>query len=190
MTAPRGPLGRRRVRRPASRGKPRRLPIALWLTIVWLALWRDTSLATAGAGLLVAGVLLSAFPPRREALPAVVRPLAAIRLASYFAWKLLEATAVVAWEVLTPRNRIVEGVVAVPLAGVSDTVTTVVANAISLTPGTLTLEVHRRPTVLYVHILHLQDIERTRRDIQKLERLAIQAFSPDPHALDAAEEGA
>ena len=32
---------------------------------------------------------------------------------------------------------------------------TLIANAVSLTPGTLTLEVRREPPTLYVHVLHL-----------------------------------
>lgn len=151
----------------------------MWLVIVWVALWRDVTVATAASGLVLAVVLLWAFPPRTEAVPTAARPWALLRFSAYFAWKLVEATAVVAWEVLTPQNRIHEGVVAIPLQGVSETVTTVVANAISLTPGTLTLEVRQNPTVLYVHILHLHAIERTRADIERLEHLAIEAFSRD-----------
>lgn len=157
----------------------------LWLVAVWLALWEDVSVATAGAGLVVAVVLLWAFPPRAEALPAVVRPWAAIRFAAYFAYKLAEATAVVAWEVVTPRNQIVEAIVEVEIRGVSDTVTALVANAISLTPGTLTLEVKQGPTRLYVHILHLHNLEETKAEIQRLEHLAIEAFARTPADLPA-----
>lgn len=90
--------------------------------------------------------------------------------------ELLEASVIFAWEVVTPRNRINQGIVAIALRGVSDVMTTLVANAISLTPGTLTLEVHRDPTVLYVHVLHVHDIERMRREVLHLAALAVRAF--------------
>ena len=54
-----------------------------------------------------------------------------------------------------------------------------VANAISLTPGTLTIEVATDPNVLYVHVLHLHDIDAVRRDVTRLERSVLRAFGTD-----------
>jgi len=44
-------------------------------------------------------------------------------------------------DVLRPRLRIAEGIVAVPLVSRSPIIATFVANAITLTPGTLTVEI-------------------------------------------------
>ena len=159
-----------RVRRSA-----RVLTIA-WLTVVWVALWEDLSAANLLAGLALSSALVALFPLSPPGVAGALSPVAAVRFALYFAWKLVEASLVVAWEVVTPHNRINQGIVAVPIQGVSDTLTTLVANAISLTPGTLTIEIRRRPTILYVHVLHLQDIEAVRREVQYLEVLAIRAF--------------
>ena len=52
------------------------------------------------------------------------------------------------------------GVIAVPLPGCSDGLLTLVTNIIALTPGTMPLQVTQDPTVLYVHVLHLGDVER------------------------------
>ncbi len=157
-----------------------------WLVTAWVALWEDVSAANLLAGLTVGSLLLLVFPMRPRGVPGAFRPGAAVRFGGYFAWKLVEASAIVTWEVLTPTNRINEGIVAIPIRGVSDTLTTLVANAISLTPGTLTLEVRQDPTVLYVHVLHLDDIEAVRRDVQHLEVLAIRAFGSTA-AVAAAE---
>ncbi len=163
-----------------------RLRMTVWLLLVWVALWEDVSPANVTSGLLVASLLVTAFPLTGRGVRGGFRPAAATRFLVYFGWKLVEASAVVSWEVVTPRNRINEGIVAVPIRGVSDTLTTLVANAISLTPGTLTLEIRRRPTILYVHVLHLQDIETVRREVERLELLAIRAFG-SPHAISVAE---
>ena len=173
-------MRRRRHRRPP------RLRMAAWLVVVWVALWEDLSAANVLSGLLLGSMLLVLFPMRPRGVPGAFRPAAAIRFAGYFTWKLVEASAVVTWEVLTPTNRINEGIVAIPIRGVSDTLTTLVANAISLTPGTLTLEIDQEPTVLYVHVLHLDDIEEVRRGVQHLEVLAIRAFG-SARAVAAAE---
>jgi len=169
-----------RVRRSA------RLLMIAWLTVVWVALWEDLSAANLLAGLALATALVALFPLSPPGVAGTLSPLAAVRFVVYFAWKLVEASLVVAWEVVTPHNRINQGIVAVPIHGVSDTLTTLVANAISLTPGTLTIEIRRRPTILYVHVLHLQDIEAVRREVQYLEVLAIRAFG-SARAVDLAE---
>ncbi len=157
-----------------------------WLVTAWVALWEELSAANLLAGLTLGVLLLLVFPMRPRGVPGAFRLGATVRFAGYFAWKLVEASAVVTWEVLTPTNRINEGIVAIPIRGVSETLTTLVANAISLTPGTLTLEVRQDPTVLYVHVLHLDDIEAVRRDVQHLEVLAIRAFGSTA-AVAAAE---
>jgi multicomponent Na+:H+ antiporter subunit E len=157
----------------------RTVPLAVWLVLVWVALWGELTVANVLGGAAVALALIAAFPTAgpRSGLP--VRLLPALRFAGYFVVKLVEANVVVAWEVVTPRNRINEGIVQVPLRQASDALTTLVANAVTLTPGTLTLEVERAPggiCVLSVHVLHLHSVEAVRRDILTLEYLAVQAF--------------
>ncbi|MDP8987321.1 MAG: Na+/H+ antiporter subunit E [Actinomycetota bacterium] len=166
------------------------LSLLVWLVAVWVALWEEVSPANVLSGLVVAVAVLTLFPPGARRRSGRVRPVPALRFLAYFAWKLVEASAIVAWEVVTPRNRINEGIVAIPIRGVSDVVITVVANAISLTPGTLTLEARRSPAVLYVHVLHLHDVEAVRRETRHLEALAIRAFGPAEMvaALDAEGE--
>ena len=154
-----------------------RLLLGLWLVAVWIMLWEGLTIANALTGTVLAAALILAFPPRGSGrIP--VRPLAALRLLGHFVVKLVEANAVVAWEVLTPRNRINEAIVAVPIDDQRDGIIALVANAVSLIPGTLTLEVRREPTVLYVHVLHLRSVEAARDEVQTLHRLALAAFPP------------
>ena len=155
-----------------------RVVLVGWLTIVWVALWGDLAVGTAVAGVLAGIALVARFPPTRP-LRFVVRPFAVMRFLVVFAWQLVVASAVVAWEVITPRNRINEGIVEIPVRGASELVTAVVANAISLTPGTLTIEIDRPRGRLYVHVLHLHDVEQVRADIRALEALVIRAFGSE-----------
>ncbi len=154
----------------------RRAIFVLWLTLVWVLLWEDYSPAATLTGLVVSATLLALFPgpaPRRFG---GVRPVKLMRFAAYFTYKLLEANLIVARKVVTSPIRVNEGVIAVPVRESSDAVVTLIANAISLTPGTLTLEVRRNPTVLYVHVLDLKSVEEARAEILRLERLALEAF--------------
>lgn len=152
---------------------------AAWLIAVWLALWGEVTAGNLLAGTAVACAVLLLFPPRKADRRGRLRPLAALRFFGFFAWRLLQSSLVVAWEIVTPRNRINEGVVAVPIRHFSEALTTVLANSISLTPGTLTIEVVPEPTVLYVHVLHLRNVEEVRQDVQKLELLVVKAFGSE-----------
>ena len=158
-----------------------RLLVLAWLVVVWMALWEDAEIGTVLGGLAVGGVLLAVFPfplPARATMRP--RPLAAVRFLLWFVWKLVEANAIVAWEVVTPSlARVREGIVAVPLAPSPDAVVTLVANLVSLTPGTLTIEVDRDPTVLYVHVLHLHDVEEARADVVRLHHRVLHALGLD-----------
>lgn len=157
----------------------RRLVLVLWLVMGWVLLWEGLSVANVVGGAAVAVALVLAFPPRNRAGRWRVRPVATARLMAHFVVKLLQANAVVAWEVLTPSNHSVnEGIVRVPLDTESPGIVTLVANAVSLTPGTLTVDVEESPPVLYVHVLHLTSPEQARDEVRRFEQLAVAAFSP------------
>lgn len=162
----------------------KRLVTVSWLTVLWLVLWRDLSLANAASGIVISSVVAAVLKvpwAGGEEGQVRVRPLGVVTFLGYFAWKLLEANVVLAREIVTPRNHIQTGIIAVPLAGSSAQVVTVVANAVSLTPGTVTLEVRESGgvRVLYVHVLHLHDVERAREDVRTLSRLARRALQRD-----------
>lgn len=160
---------------------PRALWPLGWSAGVWVALWGNFSAANLIAGLAVGVVALLTVPsrpPTRERGRMTVRPVATLRFLLFFLWALVHASAIVAWEVITPANRIHEGIVALPLRTQSYGVATLIANAISLTPGTLTIEVSRSPLVLYVHVLHLRQVDQVRRELRRLETLALRAFDP------------
>ncbi|WP_436794859.1 Na+/H+ antiporter subunit E [Actinospongicola halichondriae] len=149
------------------------------LTLLWIVLWRDASIANVLSGLVVAVVV--SLIPARPASHHKIRPLALARFVVYFAGKLLEANVVLAREVVTPQNSIHTGIIAVPLPGYDDFVLSVVANAVSLTPGTLTLEVTKTPDpVVFVHVLHLRDLDDARREVLAMAERAAAAFPTSP----------
>lgn len=147
----------------------------LLLVVIWTALWSNLSAANVLSGLLVAGVIVAVFDTWHAGTIAL-RPLRAAAFAGFFLYKLVQSSLVVARTVVTPHHRIRTGIVAVPLRDCSDAVATLIADAISLTPGTLTLEVRREPLTLFVHILDVRHVERVQADIRTLEVLAVSAF--------------
>ena len=168
---------------PAPRGSHdalRHVVVILWSTVAWVFLWGDLTFANVlwGAVLGALTVVILPIQHRQHRLP--VRPVAALRFLGVFAWELVKANAVVAWEIVTPGSRINQGIVAIPLRTHSPGLMTLIGNAVSLTPGTLTLETRLDPPTLYVHVLHLRDVEDVRADVHRFERLAMAAFGQDP----------
>jgi multicomponent Na+:H+ antiporter subunit E len=95
----------------------------------------------------------------------------AVGFAGFFLWELVLSNLRVAWDVLTPRSYRRPGVVAVPLDATTDVEITLLANLVTLTPGTLSLDVSPDRRVLYVHGMFVDDPETMRRDIkQSFER--------------------
>jgi multicomponent Na+:H+ antiporter subunit E len=170
-----------------------------WLTVVWVALWGDISFANILSGIAVATVVLVTFPLERDPRPGTFRPVAALRYVAFFAWQLVTANAQVAWEVLTPRNRENEGIICMPVVpSASQTLLTLIVNTIGLTPGTMVIDLTEHPRYLYVHVLHLDDVDDARANLMRFQDLAVRAFgSADaiaeldqlPHHPTAGSEG-
>ena len=166
-----------------------RLALIVWLVVLWQLLWRDVSAANIAGGVAVA-VLVTVVRPSGAPLAAghTLRPVRLLAFLGYFAWLLVGSNLVVAREIVTRRDHIRSGIVAVPLGDTSELVTTVLADAITLTPGTLSVEVRRDPPRLYVHVLHVREVEGVRRDVLRLQRLVLRALGPT-EALGGSEAG-
>jgi len=89
-----------------------------------------------------------------------------VELLAIFVWEMLLANLRVAWDVVTPTHLMRPGVIAVPLDARDDVEILVLANMVSLTPGTLSLDVSDDRTVLYIHAMYLHDRERIVRGIK------------------------
>jgi multicomponent Na+:H+ antiporter subunit E len=147
------------------------------LVALWVLLWGDISVANVVAGALVAGALLALYPMRRQGRRGrTVRPVALVHLVGHVLVRFVVSNAVVAREIVTPGSRIRTGIVACPLRSGSSGITSFVANVLALSPGTMPVDVVADPPTLYVHVLHLRDPERTRREVATLESLAVGAF--------------
>ena len=148
----------------------------LVLVGVWVLLWRDPSFGVWVGGLMVA-VAIEAV---RRTLdnPLQLRFGGLLRFSAHYVWMVLLSNFRVAWEVVTPNNdQIKEAIVAVPLRTDSVPAALLVANAISYTPGSLTIDLAEGPLVLFVHVLHFESIEAVQADVARLEDLVVAAVA-------------
>lgn len=161
-----------------------RIIAILLLTGVWTALFATTDVRAIGFGVLVSAAIVwftgkldraSAGLLHRTVIP---RPTGLVLLAIAFLLELVKSAVSVAIEAWRPRLAIEPGIIHVPLKVQSDVEITMLASLISLTPGTLSLDVSPDGKRLYVHALIIHDDgESIRKNIaDRLERPVERAF--------------
>lgn len=171
MSAP-TPLARRdRIRN--------RIAAFVLLILVWNLLWDRITLTTLLSGVVVATVVLMLFPLPPVTFAGRIRPLGVLRFLLRFFRDLVVASVQIAWLAFrigrVPRSAII----AVRLRVHSDLNLTLVAEAISLVPGSLIVEADRATGTLYVHVLGVADrqaVERFRRNALAVEARLIRAI--------------
>ena len=95
----------------------------------------------------------------------------AVVLLLVFLRELVEANLRLAYDVITPTHHMRPAIVAIPLEARSDFEITLLANLITLTPGTLTLHVSDDRSTLVIHSVYTPDADVLRRSIKEgLER--------------------
>ncbi len=156
----------------------------LWLTVVWLGLWGSLSWANALGGVVLGAVLLRLLPMEAPDGADRVSPTGLLRFAGVFLVALVRSSVQVFVQVLRPGRPLYPAILAVSVRGGGNRMLTVVANSISLTPGTLTLEVDRHRRVLHVHVLDVgadgAGIPGVRAGIERLEAAAGRALGVHP----------
>jgi multicomponent Na+:H+ antiporter subunit E len=94
-----------------------------------------------------------------------------------FIYELVLSAWRVAVIVLSPRMDLKPGIIAYPLKVDRDFEITMLANLITLTPGTLSVDVSDDRRILYVHAIDASDPDATKRDIAEgFERKIMEAF--------------
>ena len=95
-----------------------------------------------------------------------------------FLWECLKANIDVAYRVIHPNLPINPGIVKVKTTLKTDTGLTFLANSITLTPGTLSVDIDREKNVLYVHWI---DVKAT--DIEEATKLVVERFEGILHKI-------
>jgi multicomponent Na+:H+ antiporter subunit E len=147
------------------------------LALAWIALTGDWSAPAALFSLALGWLLL------RFARPLGGEGFRRVRLGRvpgfllFFLKEVVVANLKVAAAVLAPAGRVRPAIVAVPLALDRDAEIALLANLITLTPGTLSLHVSPDRRVLYVHAISVTSPDELRREIREgFERRILEVF--------------
>ena len=151
---------------------------ALLLGVTWVALAGDLSVVNVAFGVLLGWLAVRvARPLGPYPVFAKVRPLKVLGLLLYLAGQIVVANLNVVAAVLGPQRLLRPALVAVPLDVTTDGQIAALSNLISLTPGTLSLDVSPDRRTLYVHAMSASSPEALRREIKEgFERRVLEAL--------------
>ncbi|MFQ6012952.1 MAG: Na+/H+ antiporter subunit E [Thermoplasmata archaeon] len=148
----------------------------LALAIVWMFLAGSLTLLTFLVGLFFAALAVVLTrrilkPELRESFPRVLRRVPAyLRYLVFFAKGVILGNLDVAYRALHPDLPVYPGILAVDIEGLSDLEVTMMANTITLTPGTLTLDFNTSRDRMFVHTINARELEEVREDIKEVQR--------------------
>ena len=100
------------------------------------------------------------------------RTLRSIGFIIFLIWEVIKSNFILAWYILRPdtRDKLSPAIIAVPLDVDTEIEITILASAITLTPGTLTVDIgydQEGRRVLFIHELLLDDADEFRRQIKQ-----------------------
>lgn len=151
---------------------------SLALLVVWIALWGELSVANVVSGIVTIGLLTLLFPPT-TGHGHRLHPLGALRLLASVLGSLVVSTWQVVLAVVRPTpDRVHAEVIPVALGTRSPLVASIVANSITLTPGTMTVDLDSVTFELQVHVLGRVDHDEFRADVRALEQRVVAAVGP------------
>ncbi|MET4638759.1 Na+/H+ antiporter subunit E [Mycetocola sp. 2940] len=149
------------------------------LVVLWCLLWGQFTVLSVLSGMVLAVVISLVFY-----LPAIDLS-GRINLwhtAVFFVRLIVDicrASLEVAWLVIDPRYKPSSAILAIALDTRSDLIMTWTAEAISLVPGSIVVDVDRQESVLYVHVINVQtddDLERFRASVFATEKRLVMAI--------------
>ena len=141
--------------------------LSLALFLLWTALSNAASLGTLLLGALLALLLPHIAAPFWPDAPRLARPAVAVRFAARIAWDMLLANVAVARRVVGPLAKLHPAFIEVPLDLRDPFAATVLGSIVSLTPGTVSIDVDRERWVLRVHALDAPDPDALIRQIKQ-----------------------
>jgi multicomponent Na+:H+ antiporter subunit E len=146
--------------------------------VVWLILCWPPDLPQSVVGLVVAGLVTwisgDLFVGRHQLLRHPMRyVLFLFQYLPLLLWEVFKANLDVAVRVIRPSMPIHPGIVSVRTSLISDIGLTCLANSITLTPGTMTVDVDRVKGVLYIHWIDVKA-----RDMEAATRMIVSRFEP------------
>ena len=151
--------------------------VNLLFAVAWASLFGEFGWLTLGSGLVLGYAVLWLLQPLTGGPSGYFRRVWYwVKLIVMFHYELVVSSVQVLWDIITPEHRARPAIIEVPLDVKSDAGILLVTNLISLTPGTLSLDVSEDRKTLTVHAMFADDPDAVCHQLKDgMERWVIDA---------------
>lgn len=156
-----------------------RLVALFVLILVWTLLWGSFTVANILSGIIVSVVIMAVLPLPPVAFGGRLRPWGAVIFLSRFFFDLVKASIEVAWLAFRIGHQPSGAIAAVTLRVRTALNLTLIAEAVSLIPGSLIVEADMETGTLYIHIIGTEteeDVWRFKENVLALEKRLVKAM--------------
>lgn len=156
----------------------RRFGFNLVLAVAWCMLWGSFDAWNFLGGMVVGALVISSHGRVAGQTPYLRKGLNLVRFGWYFGVILVKSNLQIARELLTPGMSQTPRILRYPVGDLTDVQKTTLASAITLTPGTLSVDVGPDGEFLYLHCMYAENREEQISEIDELaDRLRRWVFS-------------
>jgi multicomponent Na+:H+ antiporter subunit E len=153
--------------------------INVLLAIAWAAVTGSFNVLNLVFGFVLGAVSLMLIRNETGSLNHFRQAIGAAVLAVTFVWELIKSSINVAILVLSPYRKLSPAIIAYPLSVTRDGEITLLANMITLTPGTMSMDVSDDRSTLYIHAIDAPDPDKVIDDIKdSFEAQIMKVFNP------------
>jgi multicomponent Na+:H+ antiporter subunit E len=149
----------------------------IFLALVWTFLQGELHASNFAIGLVLGYLVIGVSQRILGNVAYVLKVLQVFGFVIFVLWEIFTASLALAWIIVQPRLQLRPAVVAIPLDADTDLEIATLANLLTLSPGTLSLDVSTDARTLYVHTMVLDDPDEFRREIkEKMERRVLEVM--------------
>ena len=131
--------------------------VNILLAFIWVALTGKFLYTNLAFGFILSYVIIYLMTPIKDKTAYFKRVPQVIGFFFFFFKELIKANIEVAYDVVTPTDYMKPGIIGVPLDAKTDLEITLLSNFITLTPGTLGLDVSTDRKTMYIHAMYVED---------------------------------
>jgi len=139
------------------------------LTMMWMLLTQSATFLNGVLGFIVSALVLTLAARASGQGGYLGRIINLFHFAGYFLYILTKANLDVAWEIITPGFHMKPRIIRYDVRGLTAIQVTTLANAITLTPGTLSADVDEEGNTLYIHAMYAQQRGDAIAELDKLK---------------------
>jgi len=148
------------------------------MAVLWMCMWGLFDIYSLAAGFALGYLLLGIVSRTMPGESYGTKGWKLLSFTAYFLRILVKANLQVAREIITPGFQMTPRFIRYPVDGMSDFQITSLANAITLTPGTLSADISDDKRHLYVHCMYAQNRQDAIKDLDELRnRMIKELFS-------------